>query len=102
MRIMLLRGQGAFEYMVSYGCAILIVIVLGILLFSLGVFNPSQTPAATGFTYLKPVSWSFTGGETNAANVTIALENVAGQSLVVYINDTDQESIKIKKGGSVD
>ncbi|MEM4367858.1 MAG: hypothetical protein QXO21_02425 [Candidatus Anstonellales archaeon] len=98
----LLRGQGAFEYMVSYGWAILIVIVLGILLFSLGVFNPSQTPTASGFVYLKPVSWSFDGGNADRTNVTIAFENVAGQTVVAYVNDTGNQSIKFKQGGSSD
>ncbi|MEM3609700.1 MAG: hypothetical protein QW076_02210 [Candidatus Anstonellales archaeon] len=97
-----LKGQGAFEYMVSYGWAILIVIVLGILLFSLGVFNPSQTPTASGFVYIRPISWSFTGGEAHASNVTIAFENVAGQNLVMWVNDTAIGSIKFKQGGSVD
>ena len=100
---MVLKGQGAFEYMISYGWAILIVIVLGILLFSLGVLNPSQTPAATGFTVMRPVSWSFSGSDMDTSNVTLALENVAGQSLVMYVNDsTTKYSIKFKKGNSVD
>ena len=97
------RGQGAFEYMLSYGWAILIVIVLGILLFSLGVLNPSQTPSATGFTVMRPVSWSFSGSNVDESNVTLALENVAGQSLVLYVNDsTTKDSIKFKKGNSLD
>ncbi|MCX8166973.1 MAG: hypothetical protein N3E37_03930 [Candidatus Micrarchaeota archaeon] len=98
---MKLKAQGAFEYMISYGWAILIVIVLGILLFSLGVLNPSQTPSANGFTILRPVSWSFTGGNSHQSNVTVALENVAGQSLVLYVNDTNKGSIKFKKGSSL-
>ncbi|MCX8166971.1 MAG: hypothetical protein N3E37_03915 [Candidatus Micrarchaeota archaeon] len=97
-----LKAQGAFEYMVSYGWAILIVIVLGILLFSLGVFNPSQTPTASGFVYIRPISWSFSGGEAHASNITIAFENVAGQNLVMWVNDTSVGSIKFKQGGSVD
>jgi len=97
-----LKGQGAFEYMVSYGWAILIVIVLGILLFSLGVFNPSQTPSASGFVYLRPVSWSFSGGEAHATNVTLAMENVAGQNLIIWINDSSVGSIRFKQGGSSD
>lgn len=94
------KGQGAFEYMVSYGWAILIVVVLGILLFSLGVFNPSQTPTASGFVFIKPVSWSFSGGETHYSNVTMAVENVAGQNLVTYINSTGNQSIRFKQGSS--
>lgn len=97
-----LKAQGAFEYMISYGWAILIVVVLGILLFSLGVFNPSQTPTASGFVYLKPISWSFQGGELDASNVTLAFENIAGQNMITYINDTGNQSIKFKQGSSSD
>jgi len=101
--IVLFRGQGAFEYMLSYGWAILIVVVLGILLFSLGVLNPTSTPTATGFTVMKPVSWSFSGGNEHQSNVTIAFENVAGQSLSLWVTDNEtKKSIKFKKGNSVD
>ncbi len=97
------RGQGAFEYMVSYGWAILIVIVLGILLFSLGVLNPTQTPAATGFVVLRPISWSFTGGDYYTSNVSIAMANVAGTNVIIWLNATGQYSqynMVFKKGES--
>lgn len=98
----LYKAQGAFEYMTSYGWAILLLLVLGILLFSLGVFNPSQEPNASGFTTLKPVSWSFTGGNLDRSNVTIALENVAGHTLIIYVNDTiTKNSIKFSTGTSL-
>ena len=83
------KGQGAFEYMVSYGWAILIVIVLGILLFSLGVLNPTQTPAATGFVVLRPLSWSFTGGSYSTSNVSIAMASVGGTNVILWINATE-------------
>lgn len=100
---MAFNGQGAFEYMFSYGWAILIVLVLGILLFSLGVFNPTQTATASGFSVLKPVSWSFSGGDLDSSNVTLALENLAGQTLEIWVNDSDdKKSIKFKTGASLD
>lgn len=99
------KGQGAFEYMVSYGWAILIVMVLGILLFSLGILNPSQTPAATGFVVLRPVSWSFTGGGSySTTNVSIAMSNVAGTNVIVWFNATESPyssyNMVFKKGDS--
>lgn len=98
------KGQGAFEYMVSYGWAILIVLVLGILLFSLGILNPSQTPTATGFVVLRPVSWSFTGGSYSNSNISIALSNVAGSNMIVWFNATDAPysnyNMIFKKGDS--
>lgn len=98
------KAQGAFEYMVSYGWAILIVLVLGIMLFSLGILNPSQTPTATGFVVLRPISWSFTGGAADSANVSIALSNVAGTNIIIWLNSTDnttsQYNMHFKKGDS--
>lgn len=37
-----LKGQGAMEYLMTYGWAILIVVIVGVALAALGVFNPVQ------------------------------------------------------------
>ncbi|MEM3610286.1 MAG: hypothetical protein QW076_05295 [Candidatus Anstonellales archaeon] len=88
------KAQGSFEYMSNYGWAVLILIILGIVLYSLGVFNPSTPASASGFRYLNPVSWSFTGGNMHMSNVTIAFENLIGRNVIFWINDTtDYESI---------
>ncbi|MEM3399386.1 MAG: hypothetical protein QXP42_00990 [Candidatus Micrarchaeia archaeon] len=104
------KGQGAFEYLMSYGWAILIVIVLGIVLWNLGVFNPNTTPEASGFTILRPGTWEFTGaasqtgwaeaeGDTSVTYVAIAFQNVAGIDLILRVNETNS-SIQFKKPGS--
>jgi hypothetical protein len=49
------KGQGAMEYLTTYGWAILVVLVVGMVLYQLGVFNQQGTVIITGFPQLKPV-----------------------------------------------
>jgi hypothetical protein len=50
------RGQGAMEYLMTYGWAILVVMIVGIAMWRLGVFNMgSSTPTSSGFSTLKPL-----------------------------------------------
>jgi hypothetical protein len=72
----------------SYGWAVLVVIVLGIVLFNLGVFNPNSAQSASGFSVFRPQSWSFTAVNSTTSNATLAVTNVAGIDLVVQINGT--------------
>ena len=45
------KGQGALEYLMTYGWALLIIVVVGAALFALGVFSPQTREACTGFSY---------------------------------------------------
>ncbi len=80
------RGQGAFEYLMSYGWAVLVVIVLGIVLFNLGVFNPNQAASFSGFSVFRPQSWGATALNDTASNLTVAFTNVAGIDLTLAVN----------------
>ena len=35
------RSQSALEYMMTYGWAILIIVIVAVILYSMGIFNPS-------------------------------------------------------------
>ncbi len=50
------RGQGGMEYMGSYGWAVLVVIVVGIAMYSFGIlnWNPVASPTSSGFMELMP------------------------------------------------
>jgi len=37
-------GQGAMEYLMTYGWAILVVIIVGVVLWQMGLFNPTPGP----------------------------------------------------------
>jgi len=51
------RGQGAMEYLMTYGWAILILMVVGIIMWQMGVFNVggSSPPRVTGTNYQRPI-----------------------------------------------
>ena len=50
------KGQGAMEYLMTYGWAILVVMIVGVVLWQLGVFNSGQgSPVETGFVRLSPM-----------------------------------------------
>jgi hypothetical protein len=79
------RGQGAFEYLMSYGWAVLVVVVLGIVLYNLGAFSPSSSPVASGFSVIQPKSWSASSSTTNASGTiyNVSIFNSGGKDLIV-------------------
>ncbi len=48
-----MRGQGAIEYLMTYGWALLVIVVVGAALYSAGVLNPASyvSSKCTGFQY---------------------------------------------------
>ena len=81
------RGQGAMEYLMTYGWAILVVMIVGIVMWQLGIFNLGQTTATTakGFSRIKPM---LTGAECHgtgavANDCSFQFTNGAGGSITV-------------------
>ncbi len=87
------RAQGALEYLITYGWAILIIVIIGGALFALGVFNPStwgSNKRATGFSSIQVSDWKINstglnlvvankfGDTINVTNVSVALTGVSG------------------------
>ena len=83
------RGQSALEYLVTYGWAILAIVIIGGVLWYFGIFNPSQFAGdkqCGGFS-------AFTCGDfkvTAAGDMTIVLNNKVGGTItdVRYLNAT--------------
>jgi hypothetical protein len=50
-----MKGQGALEYLMTYGWALLIIVVVGSALYSLGILNPATytQSTCTGFQYFQ-------------------------------------------------
>lgn len=48
------KGQSSLEYLMTYGWALLVIVIAGAALYSLGVLNPSSyvRQTCTGFSYL--------------------------------------------------
>ncbi len=61
------KGQGAMEYLMTYGWAILVVMIVGVVLWQLGIFNLGGTVSKTmsGFGAVKPLDWSLTPAVSN-------------------------------------
>lgn len=69
------KGQGAMEYLMTYGWALLVIVVVGAALFALGVLNPTtytQT-RCQGFQY-----FSYQDQLASASTDTISLSLVNG------------------------
>ena len=78
-------GQGSMEYLMTYGWAIVVVMVVGVAMWQLGIFNRGTTLlTATGFAKIKPQlagtgiarDGTFKATFTNAAGGRITLVNV--------------------------
>jgi energy-converting hydrogenase Eha subunit A len=77
-----MKGQAAMEYLMTYGWAILIVIIVAAALWALGVFNPAtwQQASATGFAGFQVP----TGGwVVNSTGVHVLLKNTLGATVAV-------------------
>ncbi len=75
------KGQGALEYLITYGWAILIIVIIGGALFALGVFNPAtwgSNKRATGFSSLQISDWKL-----NSSGLTILVGNRFGDAITI-------------------
>ena len=75
------KAQSALEYLLTYGWAILIVIIVGASLYALGVFNPGTFTGkrVTGFTQFQVVDHKV---DTNT-NVTLVFGNRLGKTVTL-------------------
>jgi hypothetical protein len=62
------RAQGALEYLATYGWAIIVVVVVGVVLHQWGAFDANATMGSQGFSHVKPLDWNCdTDGDANIA-----------------------------------
>ena len=77
------KAQSAMEYLMTYGWAILIVIIVAAALYALGIFNPATYTGRipTGFTTLgAPDDWDV----DSAGDVRVLLNNRLASQIEVY------------------
>ena len=69
---MMKKGQGAMEYLMTYGWALLVIVIVGAALFALGVLNPAtyQQKRCTGFQY-----FTWTDHQLTTGTLSLALRN---------------------------
>ena len=81
------RGQSSLEYMMTYGWAILAIIIIGYAVWQLGILSPgTATPGKRGFSQITPADWRL---KLSNGNFTITMQNDAGSILqLMYANAT--------------
>jgi hypothetical protein len=105
------KGQGAMEYLMTYGWAILVVMIVGVVLWQLGVFNVGQgNLVVTGFVKMQPLTPSvayrnatFTGSFTNALGTTIKIDNITVNETISNQQCTPSPTLQgntVKAGGT--
>lgn len=85
------KGQTALEYLMTYGWAIIIVVVVGAALWSMGVFNPSTFTGNTksGFQDLMIEDWAVKADGTVTMSVGYRESGTAIEILGANITDAD-------------
>ena len=75
------RSQSALEYMMTYGWAILIIVIVAVILYSMGIFNPSSsiTTTITGF-QKTPVSSAIF---TDNGGLSLSVQNSVGYPIKI-------------------
>jgi hypothetical protein len=77
------KAQSAMEYLMTYGWAILIVIIVAAALYALGIFNPATYTGRipTGFTTLgAPTDWDLTSN----GDFDIILNNKLASQITIW------------------
>jgi len=87
-----MRSQAALEYLLTYGWAILIVIIVGSSLYGLGVFSPGTWTGkrTTGFAQFQIIDWTLQSEDSDdPGNLTVVFANRLGKT----VNVTDITAI---------
>ena len=80
------KGQGAMEYLMTYGWAILVVMIVGVVLWQLGIFNPPASTTVTKFVKIRPLNPGQIEQKENTT-LSVVFVNLAGDT--VHINNID-------------
>lgn len=77
------KGQAALEYLVTYGWAILAIVIIAAVLWYLGVFNPGKYAAGKqsgGYSTLSVIDYTTISG-SGSGQLTLTLGNAAGSTI---------------------
>ena len=79
----MVKGQSALEYMMTYGWAILIIVIVAVVLYSMGIFSPKTavTVPSTGF-----APFSVSAANCNSSGLTISMNAIfSGNAAYAYL-----------------
>jgi hypothetical protein len=82
------KAQASIEYLVTYGWAILMITIVGLLMWQMGVLKlPNPPPDCRGFAKIRPMDWAFYSDPILAdSDFTLAIINEAGTRLRIPIS----------------
>ncbi|MBD3261529.1 MAG: hypothetical protein GF334_07595 [Candidatus Altiarchaeales archaeon] len=86
------RGQAALEYLMTYGWAVLVIMIIGVAIWQMGLLESGPAVAGSrGFSSLVPIEWLASSDDS----VSLVIQNNA-QTLV----DVKSISVGVVAGGS--
>ncbi len=87
MKLSTKRSQSALEYMMTYGWAILIIVIVAVILYSMGIFNPSSsiTTTSIGFSPFTVSSTVCSQAGLSVAIIGGGLPDTATQAVITKI-----------------
>ena len=86
------KGQAALEYLITYGWAVLAIVIIAAVLWYLGVFNPNRYAAGKqsgGFSTLTVIDYT----TPNATTVNVQFGNAAGTTMNIISAVIDGEAV---------
>jgi len=83
------KGQAALEYMLTYGWAILVIMIVGLALWQMGLFNPpNPTPGCHGFSQITVLDQKLNISASNGI-LTLVLSNDGGATMKIQSGGID-------------
>jgi len=95
------KGQGAMEYLLNYSWAILIVLVIGMVLWQMGVFNTKTAATFRGWDEIRPMAPTVLYSASDS-HFEASFSNIAGAIIEVTdvtVNDTGDNCNNVKVNG---
>ncbi|OYT53287.1 MAG: hypothetical protein B6U72_06410 [Candidatus Altiarchaeales archaeon ex4484_2] len=84
------KGQGAMEYLMTYGWAIMVVMIVGVVLWQMGIFKMgSGGSGMSGFGAVKPLDHA----SPSSGNINISFTNAAGARITNIAVSVDGISV---------
>jgi YVTN family beta-propeller protein len=89
------RSQSALEYMMTYGWAILIIVIVAVVLYSMGIFSPSSFLSFSGITGLSGFQPASAACASNGQMIVKLSNSLGYQVSVSSINVTSSSGVSV-------
>ena len=94
------RSQSALEYMMTYGWAILIIVIVAVVLYSMGIFSPSSFLSFSGITGLSGFQPASAACASNGQMIVKLSNSLGYQVSINSINVTSSSGVSVTQSES--